>query len=1180
MKRWKRILLVVLGVLVAIAIGGYTYLFHMGGIESIVTDRINDALGAESNLTVDIGRLGGNVFNELTLEGLSIDYSDSVRAFQVVTARRIAATYPFSALWDRTFEFERISIEGLDASATRTEEGGWLLPVPGVGGGGEGEAGGSGASFSIDNLTIDSARIRVDREEDTLWITNLNLAASLAVDGGTLSTELKRFGFDCTDAALAFDDLAGKVTFSDGTLLFQDLFVTRNAIKIKLSGACDVSEMSGSADIAIDNLDLSRVNALAGSRLRGMLDVNGSVVFDRQAVTGQVIVGGSFLFAALENLFLDFTIADKELSVDTLYGTILGNCGIDGAARVDFATHPETYQLAAEIRNFDLTQVVPGSFKSDLSGHLELDGESFSNAELLLKLDVNLYESAFDEYPLQRAVGSINITTDSLWFPDWIEIDYFENRFRTIGLIEYSDEIDLDIEADLINLDRYRGKLFIDQPGGRGVSHARLSGKTGDPDLSGWFASDSLWIYGLYADSCFSTFDIDRFLVGREGTVEVDLTAGAAWDVSYDTGYAHVTLDSEMVFIDTLAFRNAYAGLASRWQLDQGPYPWRLTIDSLSLTILENDFYNKSQMLIEVDSLGFNFQNTTIGEDMQSIVAHHRINFDETMDFSLEASDIPIAPWLRLFNQELDLVAVIDSGRVDLEGTMASPMFMLGGALDSIIFRDIYLGDLATSIDYRDRQVTIDSLVITSDSGIYHAVGQFYADLAFGSIVDERLPDRPFDLRITASDKEFDLVPLFLPSVEQLHGDFEADFRLHGTPAHPHLDGQATLLDGRLKYFDLVGVIQTDSAAIAMVDNKILLDTIRAYVVDKKDVRSYVNIDGELTVQALDSLHYDVNVDIPEELPFKYDLDDIEGIVMGNLHVLGDTPPKVTGDLSLTEGKYRVEFSDDETGSPLMIALSGENTWDLNINIEIPSNYWIKNEDIDAEFAGFLNIIREDGQYRFIGELEIMRGRGFLFDKTFRIIPDSARVIFEDIEHFNPRLDIWATSRIPLARADDEERSYQDLKVHVVGTLDNPEFYFFLPEEGGDEPLSYEAIVPLIVANYYGDESGGGAFEERISQLISAQVSQIGTRRLGVETFEIDPTYDGDLDLAQTRVTLGFYTGQSLYLWGRSDVGFENRPEAGFEYRFNKALLLEGFSDDDEDEGESYHLNFKLHWEF
>jgi hypothetical protein len=42
-----------------------------------------------------------------------------------------------------------------------------------------------------------------------------------------------------------------------------------------------------------------------------------------------------------------------------------------------------------------------------------------------------------------------------------------------------------------------------------------------------------------------------------------------------------------------------------------------------------------------------------------------------------------------------------------------------------------------------------------------------------------------------------------------------------------------------------------------------------------------------------------------------------------------------------------------------MAALAMENSWDLDLSIDIPSNYWIKNEDIDAELSGQLNLVRE-----------------------------------------------------------------------------------------------------------------------------------------------------------------------------------------------------------------------------
>jgi len=59
-------------------------------------------------------------------------------------------------------------------------------------------------------------------------------------------------------------------------------------------------------------------------------------------------------------------------------------------------------------------------------------------------------------------------------------------------------------------------------------------------------------------------------------------------------------------------------------------------------------------------------------------------------------------------------------------------------------------------------------------------------------------------------------------------------------------------------------------------------------------------------------------------------------------------------------------------------------------------------------------------------------------------------------------------------------------------------------------------------------------------------------------------------------VTLGFYTFQNLYIYGRSRLDVVQGQEVGFEYRFNKSLIFEGRKDEDE----LYHLDLKLHWEF
>ncbi|MCP4685578.1 MAG: hypothetical protein GY867_09025, partial [bacterium] len=1036
MRKVRRSLLIVLGVILLSAFGAYLYYFQFGGLESLVIGKINDAVGENSPISVDIGNIRGSLLAGVVLEDISVHYQDSTTESKILSVERVLARYSLANLWRKQYLFEELYIDSLTLIASRDAEGNWLIPLPK----GTGEGASAPLLLGVDDLRFNNANLTIVSPEDVLSVEDLTLTGSVEAGDKLYSAEIKHLSFLASPAGLHVSDCSGKATFSDDNLVFQDLNIRHGDTHVKLSGVVSLDGLEGSVQLAVDHLDMAEVSEVIGARLSGLLDLNGALTFDKDHIGGQVSIGGNFLFADLGNLFADFSFADKVLTVDTLYGTILGDCAVDGRAGVDFSGPTELYHLDADIKNFSLDQIVENSFASDLTGRIRMNGQSFKNADLLLSLEVDMFESTFDEYPMHGVAGAIDITTDSLRFPTPLRVDYFENSFYVTGVIDYDEDMSLEVTAHLPNLDRWRGKLFVDQPGGRGAGYATLTGATVDPDLEGWFVSDSLWLYGLVADSCYTTFSIDEFLTGRQGAVRVDLLKGSAWDVPYDTGLARLRLDSNLVYIDSVRLTSQYSTLAARGKLDQGAYPQLLTFDTLSLTVLERDFYNRAELLVAIDSNGFDFRETSIGKASAALTADGRVNYDETMDLLVTVEDIPIAPWLHLFDQELKMDGYL-SGRGELGGAFAAPEFEVAGSIDSMVYEGLLLGDLSIDAGYTDREVTIDSLLIRSDPGRYHAAGTFFADLSFTADNLERLPELPFDLSVQASDTRFDLVSLFLPSVEDMSGDFLADFQLSGTPGAPHLDGEAYIKNGRLKYFDLADTVKTDSAGVTMTDNRIVIDHIEAYVYDEKKKRnSYAMIEGELTIRALDSLYYDIEISVPREMPFKYELDDIEGRVEGDIQVTGDTPPLVTGDLTMIYTRYRAEFSTEETGSPLMMALSGENTWDLNLNIDILSNYWIKNRDIDAEFSGFMNLIREDGQYRFVGELEILKGRGFLFEKTFRIQPNS-RVTFEDIEYPNPRLDIVATTRIPVSGfAGEEERSEVELSIHVGGTLEKPEF--------------------------------------------------------------------------------------------------------------------------------------------
>ena len=1166
---WTLLAVVLLG------IGTYIYLFPAGGLEGIVNKTVNDLLPEELGVDVRIGELRGNIVSGVILEDVSLVYTDSLGPTELAHVARVVVAYSLSNLWQRDYRFELVELDSLRLRIQADSLGVYRVPALASASGGA-----SGTEFAIGQLAVREAELTAIRHGETTAVHNLNLVASLQAGQGMTTSDVQQLRFSFPKGHVNLTAATGKVAYAAQQLIFQDLLLVSDGTRARLNGAFNPHTKEGNVQFAVDEFDAGRLEQWGLPTLHGLLDLTGRINLRGPEFDGSVNIGGNFMIASLENLQTDFRFAENILTIDTLYGAILGGCSVDGFAEIDFTDSLEKYSIVATVRNFNLAHLIEGSFDSDLNGTVALRGESFRNATMRLEVATELFESRFDEYPLQRARGPMVITTDSIIFPEPFTIDYFENTFVTTGRIAYSGNMKLAVDAQLRNLDRYRGKLFIDQPGGRGRAHAVISGKTSDPDLRGTFVSDSLWLFDLYSDSCFASTSIDRFLSGRQGSVIADFAGGVAWGTPYDSAVVRLGLDSMVVLIDSATISGSLMSATANGWFDYGEDPAKLALDSLTLRLIDQVFYNQSRIDIAIDSNGFLFNEVEIAKansDHGKILLTGLMNYDQTMRLRLEVDSVLAGPWVELFQYEMDVDGYV-SCLADATGSLIYPSFDLTGTVDSLTYRGLRLGDLTISAEYGGRILRIDSVVVLSDSGRYYGSGYLNADLALVHDSLDRLPDLPLDMEFSAEDTEFDLVSLMLPSVEQLSGKFWADFRLFGTPSDPHLEGEMYLRRARLKYFDLVQYIFTDSASVTMEDNRIVINRLEAYVLDeKKNRRSYAYIEGDILLKSLENFVYDLDISIPREFPFAYELDDIQGLIEGELQVRGETPPTIYGDINVISARYRVPFAEPDEGSPILSAFSAQDSWNLDINIDIISNYWIENEDVDAEFAGEINLIRERGQYRFVGGMNILRGRAFLFDKTFRL-EDNSTITFEDIEYFNPRLDVYATTYITGSRIDVESTPERlELPLHITGPLDSMEIGVV-----AGSGFTREDLPALLALNYYTGETfqANSKIEERISQYVGAQVSQIGSRQLsqiGVETFEIDPTYSGEFDPLKSRLTIGLYVPQlpGFYLYGRSTISGTGE-EVGFEYRISRSVLMEGRRSDQDD----YILNMKLHWEF
>lgn len=1210
MKLLLKILIIIVAIIIILIGGTYLYLVPLGGTESVVNSKIESEVNKKYDLEITVGEIKGDVFSGIILENIEINYDDDSLRYRMATIPRITAEYSIRNLINENFIFERLQLDSAEITIKKDKEGNYILPkfrskqeddqdtVD--------TTGSRFPGFDIEELFLNKIKMSIESENDTLVLNDVTALLSVKSEESTVSADVRQFSFRGNKQLYRLDASEGKITLTNKTLVLKDFILISNKSRLKLDGIINLEDkLSGNISINADHIDLAGIGAMGGPNLEGVIDLNGDIIFEGQEFAGSIDIGGEFLFMSFENLFVDFAFEDKVLSLDTVYGSLFGNSSIDGAGFINFGAPNETYRMSADIRQFNLKNLLPNTFYSDLNGRVVLDGESFRNKDLKLNLSVELFESTFDEYPLQEASGDFIVTTDSILFADSFTVKYYENLFYASGKVDYSHDMHLDITAYLDNLDRYKGKFFIDDPGGRAFAEATLSGATSDPDLVGYFVSDSLWLYGLYADSFYADIDIERFLSGKQGYVESRFFEGTAWSIPYDTGYSYVSIDSHLVSLDSTYLENRFSSLTGRGLFNYGETPALLTLDTFEIDLSAQYFYNQGSIEIAIDSLGFLLHQAAIGNNGHWMAANGRINYDETMDMVLSVKNIPIAPWMALYEDTL-IVDGILSTEANLQGSFMEPVFSMQTQIDSLQYKSLQLGDVTAVMSYDDRILQIDSTVVLSNPGFYKAVGTMAIDLAFTADSLERFPDRPMDIHITAKDSRFDLVSFMLPSVEEVEGNFTADFELSGSPMEPHLEGEAAIkgyyadagddklfIPASLKYFDLEEYIYTDSAKVRMTNNQILIDSINAYLYEKRTTPEHLrdgakgrkyssaDISGMITIKSFDNFNYDLDVELrqyPRPVPFTYSLDNISGHVFGHLEIQGDTPPWVTGDITLPDVKYYVNFAQPNEGSPIMQALVGENSWNLDIDIIIPSKYFIKNEDIDAEFAGEINLTRENGVYKFAGYMEILRGKGYLVDKTFRLDPGGT-VVFEGDDEFNPTLDITGYTRVRTAgtiEGESQSSEVKNLGIQISGTLEEP---IITPTEDSDFG-STEDIMLAIFANIGSDQSVGqlGAFDQRAYDLLSVQLSRIVSRQVGVETFEIDPMYtEGSLDPLKSRVTVGSYldiVDPNLYLYGSAST--ERVSEAGFEYRMSKEWMLQGLRDEDG----LYHLNIRWNWEF
>ena len=114
MRRLLKIILVVIICLVVVFGGTYLYLFHLGGVETIINAKIAGLVEQRYRLDVQVGRVKGSFTSDLIIENVLVYFNDGDQRYQLASVPRISASYALANIWDEKFVFDYLKIDSAE----------------------------------------------------------------------------------------------------------------------------------------------------------------------------------------------------------------------------------------------------------------------------------------------------------------------------------------------------------------------------------------------------------------------------------------------------------------------------------------------------------------------------------------------------------------------------------------------------------------------------------------------------------------------------------------------------------------------------------------------------------------------------------------------------------------------------------------------------------------------------------------------------------------------------------------------------------------------------------------------------------------------------------------------------------------------------------------------------------
>ncbi len=727
---------------------------------------------------------------------------------------------------------------------------------------------------------------------------------------------------------------------------------------------------------------------------------------------------------------------------------------------------------------------------------------------------------------------------------------------------------------------------------GRGV----IYGNASDFSAGGTVRADSLSYGESTTDSLAVTMDLYR-----SGGLDSLVARGDAWGLQAGaTRLDSVSAEWTRRGPDDNSYR-VYAGRDTSLQLEsQGSIGWEeqrkeLHPDRLRLRLGTEELILQRPTTVAWGEEGLLVDTLRLaGSRGTRLTADGALHAEGSVRFDLQIRDLETELAHLLFPGETSYGGSVD-GALQVRGTGEEPEMSGFLNVSQPRYGGVRFDSLTLDADYRSGTVTFRSeLRDRTRKPVLSGDGTLQADLSLQD-VENRLPEQPVDVRLTAQGLSLRVVELVTESLEDVRGVARGQVQVTGSPGSFRYEGRLEAVD-LSTFVPPLGVrYGTDRGVVRFRGARAVLDSLEL----SSSAGGSLTTTGTIGLGTLSNPELDLSMSARKLRAI--DRREMSVLVGGTGQLTGTyAEPSLEGDARVSNGEVQVtrftrqgemvDLTDPNAYSLIDTTFMGEqqllqemqNPFLQNLRVEaqlqVGPGLWIRSDELDVEVAGELRVRMQPDRelLQLFGPLRLARGQyrvspqGTFLSGTFtrQLQITGGTIEFVGTPGVNPNLSVTA-----VYRTRGPGGAPITITANVGGTLINKTLTLSSESQISEsDQICYLLFSAPCVSVTGGAGQGlgtAGLTQTLQEQLLGSVGSQI-TSLLVTDTWldyasvQTGGLYgDGDAAgrassslISQTELEAGKYLGQNLFVSVTQPLG-SRLPGATLEWQFQRNWTLE-----------------------